>query len=79
MKDTYCTYCNPPYFSIPAAALGFTNSSIVAQVDEKDSTLININVFHERPTDDTLIYDGSFSLKATYCPMCGRKLNGGPR
>lgn len=74
MKDTYCDYCNPPYSTFYVSTNNYTPSEILVSFDVEDDTFLNINVFHNNTSSGEAIYDGSFSTKIKYCPICGRKL-----
>jgi len=72
MKDTYCEYCNPPYFEFKTETNGYTTSDITACINNNEE--LNINVFHTGNNSGTLIYDGSFNIPIKYCPYCGRRI-----
>lgn len=74
MKDTYCEYCNYPYFELKTTTKGYTTTDLVVHIDNEDDTIMNINVFHENSNKDIMIYDGGFSIPIKYCPYCGRRL-----
>lgn len=74
MKDTYCDYCNPPYSTFYVSTNSYTPSEILLSFDTEDDTFLNIDIFHNNASSGEKIYDGSFSTKIKYCPICGRKL-----
>lgn len=75
MKDTYCDYCNPPYSTFFINTNNYSPTEILVGFDIEDNTFLNINVFNNNMVRGEKVYNGSFSTKIKYCPICGRKLS----